>query len=109
MADQRRRPEAIVVTSASQSRAEERDARKRRYLLTMVPRILLIGVAVAFLRPWPWALYPSMILATVLPYFAVVVANSSNRKAGRVDPFDRRDEPAAIGSGRATDPTEPRQ
>lgn len=104
MADQRRRPEPVVVTSAYQSRDDERDTRKQRYLVTMLARIVLIGVSVAFLRPWPWALYPAMLLATVLPYFAVVLANGSNRKAGKVEQFQHVDEPrTAIGSGRTID------
>jgi hypothetical protein len=94
----------VVVTSAFQSRDDERDARKRRYLVTMLVRIVLIGVSVAFLRPWPWALYPAMLLATVLPYFAVVLANGSNRKAGNVEPFEHPGQtPAAISSGRTID------
>lgn len=104
MAEQRRRPEPAVVTSAFQSRDEERDARKQRYLITMLVRIVLIGVSVAFLRPWPWALYPAMLLATLLPYVAVVLANGSNRKAGNIDQFQHVDEPrTAIGPGRTID------
>ena len=105
MADQRqRRPEPVVVTSAAQSRDEERETRKQRYLITMLVRIVLIGVSVAFLRPWPWALYPAMLLATFLPYVAVVLANGSNRKAGGVDQFEHVDEArTAIGTGRTID------
>lgn len=102
MAEQRRRPEPVVVTSAYQSRDDERDSRRKRYAITMLSRLVLIGISVAFLRPWPWALYPAMLLATVLPYVAVVLANGSNRKAGQVSRFDHHDEVAAISSGHRT-------
>ncbi|MGH3744927.1 MAG: DUF3099 domain-containing protein [Mycobacteriales bacterium] len=102
VAERRRNPDPVVVTSAYQNRDEERDSRRKRYAITMLTRIVLIAVSVAFLRPWPWALYPAMLLATVLPYVAVVLANGSNRKAGEVTRFDHRDEVAAIGSGHRT-------
>lgn len=88
MTPQRRRDGPVVVTSAYESRMADVDTRRRHYAYAMVSRILLVGLAVAFLRPWPWALYPSMVVALVLPYFAVVMANISNRKAGQGQRFE---------------------
>ncbi|HEX7355998.1 MAG TPA: DUF3099 domain-containing protein [Mycobacteriales bacterium] len=105
MADERRRPEPFVVTSAPPSRAAELDAKRRHYAITMIARVALIGIAVAFLRPWPWVLYPAMVVAMVLPYIAVVLANSlSGRTDGDVEPFERDPAPTAIRSGRTIDP-----
>lgn len=104
MAEQRRRAEPVVVTSAARSREEELNAKRRHYAVTMISRIALIGIAVAFLRPWPWVLYPAMVLAMVLPYIAVVLANSLSSEPGRIEPFDRDPAPTALISGRTIDP-----
>lgn len=103
---QRRREEPVVVTSAYESRIADVNARRRHYAVTMISRILLVGLAVAFLRPWPWALYPSMAVALVLPYFAVVMANISNRKAGQAERFEHGGRGVgALDAGAVSAPT----
>jgi hypothetical protein len=68
------------VTSAYQSRSEELDARRNRYLWAMGSRVVLFAVTIAFFRGTPWLLYPSMAVSMFLPYVAVVLANGGRKK-----------------------------
>lgn len=106
MADERR---LHNVTSAYQSRADELDARRRRYLITMSARVVLFAVSILFFLHTPWLLYPSMVVSMFLPYVAVVLANGGRRKPPAHDAYVH-DAPAlgaspmvAIGPGRTID------
>jgi len=77
-----RRDQAHLVTEARQSRSEEISQRERRYLALMSIRVIcFVLTVVLFLHHAGWlALIPAA-GAILLPYFAVVVANSRRSPA----------------------------
>ena len=91
-----RKTEPAVITEADWSRFDQHAARKRRYVITMTVRALSIVVA-AIVYTSTHLLWLVLILAalgTVLPWFAVVMANDAppkKRRApqGHVAPPDR--------------------
>lgn len=66
-----------VITSARASRSEEIRRRQQRYLLSMAVRTACFVLAVVASGPLRWAL---IVAALVLPYVAVVVANTSTHR-----------------------------
>jgi hypothetical protein len=77
------------VTSAPQSLAEEQAARIKRYLLTMgIRTVCFVVAAVTATRGAPWWVWGAFaVLAVVLPYVAVVMANAvSPRSRGASSP-----------------------
>src|SRR5579875_496734 len=73
----RSRRQAHLVTEARQPRSAEIGQRQRRYLLMMGIRLACFIVAVVmFLHHAGWLAAIPALGATVLPYFAVVVANA---------------------------------
>lgn len=86
----RHQDEPIRITTAATSRAEDIATRQKRYLLSMSIRsACFVGAVVAFIAGVSW-LWPILITgALVLPYVAVVLANSN---ASRSDAFELRDE-----------------
>jgi hypothetical protein len=94
--DQRKHPEAVRITTAAPSKAEEIAARQRRYLFSMGIRTLCVIGAVVVGDNWlRWVLFAG---AVFLPYVAVVMANAGET---REDAFELRDGSAA---GRELDP-----
>jgi hypothetical protein len=83
-----RRDDAVRITTAASSRADDIAARQKRYLLSMSLRsACFIGAVVAALAGLDW-LWPFLIAgALILPYIAVVLANNS---ATRPDGFSLR-------------------
>ena len=71
--------DVVLVTTAAQSPVEERDARQRRYLITMGIRVIAF-IAAIFLaqRSW-WLATIAITLSLVLPWVAVVAANAPTR------------------------------
>lgn len=67
------------ITSARESRALDRAARSRRYVLTMGVRMVCFALAIIVTGPWRWAFVAG---AVVLPYFAVVLANVASSRQG---------------------------
>jgi hypothetical protein len=88
--DQRKHPEAVRITTAAPSKAEEIAARQRRYLFSMAVRTLCVIGAVV-VGDW-WLRWVLIAGAVFLPYVAVVMANAAN---SRDDAFDLRDGSAA--------------
>ena len=88
-------PTVQSVTSVPESLAEEQAARIKRYLLTMGIRTLCFLLA-AFSGTqgapwWVWGFFA--LLAVVLPYIAVVMANAVRpRRPGDATPVTPRDE-----------------
>jgi type III secretory pathway component EscV len=83
--DQHSSSEAVRITTAAPSKAEEIAARQRRYLFSMAIRTACFIAAVAVGPGWPrWVL---IVLAIILPYVAVVMANVST---SRSDSFEVR-------------------
>lgn len=69
--------EVYTITTAQESAKLERQARTKRYLISMGIRTLCFIGAVITTGPVRWALIAA---AIVLPYIAVVLANSPVRK-----------------------------
>jgi Protein of unknown function (DUF3099) len=97
-------PEPVVqsVTTAPESLAQEQAGRIRRYLLTMAVRttcfILAVVTAMAGAPAWVWG--TMAVLALVLPYIAVVMANAVGPRApeSSVPVTPGEDEPRQLGS-----------
>jgi Flp pilus assembly protein TadB len=68
------RDEPILVTTAPVSPRDERRSRERRYLITMAVRVVAFVVAIVFATGWIRVI--AVILALVLPWVAVVLANA---------------------------------
>jgi hypothetical protein len=72
-----RREGAYLVTEARRSRTEDIAYRERRYLIMMAVRVACFGIAVAlFAAGAGWFAAIPAVGAIVIPYFAVVFANS---------------------------------
>jgi Flp pilus assembly protein TadB len=76
--------EPILVTTAPVSPADERRSRERRYLITMAVRVVAFVVAIVFATGWIRVV--AVILALVLPWVAVVLANAGPTRAAREQP-----------------------
>ncbi len=89
------------VTSAPESLADEQAHRIKRYLLTMgVRTVCFISAVVTASMRAPWWVWGTLaVLALVLPYIAVVMANAvSPRPPGDAPPVTPRgDGPPQIG------------
>lgn len=78
-----RRDQAYVVTEAPLSRGEEIGQRERRYLVMMGIRVVCFVLSVVlFLSHVGWLALIPAVGAILLPYFAVVVANSRRPVTG---------------------------
>lgn len=85
-----RKPQPVLITEAEPSLAEQQAARKKRYALTMGIRIVFIVLAAAFYHI-VWLMLIFAILGTVLPWFAVIMANDRPpKKKLLVNRFDAR-------------------
>lgn len=74
-----RRTEEFVprITTAAESPGKDIDHRQRRYVISMTIRTLcFIGAVLAI--PIPWLSLVLILAALVLPYVAVVMANSAS-------------------------------
>lgn len=100
--DSRRTPaeRPVLITDAQQSRIAEHNARRRRYTITMGVRILcLIAAALVYRTVWLMAIL--VVLACVLPWMAVLIANDRPpKKALRVSRFGHPAPERALESGR---------
>jgi hypothetical protein len=89
----RREPEAIRITTAPASHADDIDRRRRRYVFSMAIRTLCFVGAILVGPGWlRWVLVAG---AFVLPYVAVVMANAASPRiegADLVDPDHGRKE-----------------
>ncbi|HVT64367.1 MAG TPA: DUF3099 domain-containing protein [Mycobacteriales bacterium] len=84
--------EPVLVTTAAQSPVEERNARERRYLITMGIRVIAF-ISAIFLSRWSWWLAAIAIaLSLVLPWVAVVSANAPRRTRSQTRPSLYRGE-----------------
>ncbi|GAB3752380.1 MULTISPECIES: DUF3099 domain-containing protein [unclassified Yimella] len=72
---------------------DDRDTRIRNYLISMSLRTVCFVLAVVLWGPLRWASVICMVGAVLLPYFAVVLANATNKR--RID---------VLGSVRPSDP-----
>lgn len=65
---------SVLITEAALSLSEQQEARKRRYILTMALRAVCLILATVFYQT-PLVMGAFAILAIVLPWIAVMVAN----------------------------------
>jgi Flp pilus assembly protein TadB len=100
-----RRTEPVLITEAQPSLADQHAARKRRYVLTMAVRAVSVVLAAVVYTTTQllWLVLVLAILGTVLPWFAVLMANDGPPKSrAHVHRPDRtlqnRDRPALEGS-----------
>lgn len=68
------REEPVLVTTAGRSPGQDRRDRERRYLITMGFRV--VAFIVALLVTHGWIQVVAIVAALVLPWIAVVMANS---------------------------------
>ena len=109
-----RDPEVIRITSAPQSPQQERGSRERRYVISMSIRTVCFVAAIVVGGGWlRWVLVGA---AFVLPYVAVVMANSASPRVEGTELFDAGagrpelpgsapnsgDDPPAFGDKRGT-------
>lgn len=91
--DHRRRhaDEAVRITSAAESRDVDISSRQRRYVISMSIRLVaFVGAVLAGVNGLHW-LWPILMLAAlVLPYVAVVMANTADTRG---DTFELDDSP----------------
>ena len=85
-----RGPEPVLITEAEPSQAEQHAARVKRYALTMGIRIVFIVLAASFYKI-VWLMLILAVLGTVLPWFAVIMANDRPpKKRLHVNRYDAR-------------------
>lgn len=70
------------ITALPKSPQDDRRTRMHRYLIAMSIRLVCIGLCF-FVQGWWLAVFA--LAAVVLPYFAVVLANTGNETAGAVE------------------------
>jgi hypothetical protein len=78
--------EPVLVTTAAPSPVEERDARERRYLITMGIRVVAFIAAIFLARRSWWLATIAITLSLILPWVAVVAANAPSRARGQSAP-----------------------
>lgn len=97
-----RDPEIVRITSAPESPGVERGSRERRYVISMAIRTAcFIGAVVAGDGWLRWVLVAA---AFVLPYVAVVMANSASPRVEGTDPFVPGFAHRELGDGTPTAP-----
>ena len=85
------RPEPVLITEAEPSLDEQHARRKKRYAITMGIRALSLILAVCLLHVVPlWLDLSLALLGTLLPGFAVVMANDRPPKKRQSLPYVAR-------------------
>ena len=69
-----RRAEPVLITEAQVSRVDQHAARKKRYAITMLVRTVCLLFAAVFYQV-VWLMIILAVLGTILPWFAVIMAN----------------------------------
>lgn len=95
-----RPPEVHSITGAAVSLSSEQTGRTRRYLISMTIRTACVLLAIV-VPGWPrWVFIAG---AVVLPYLAVVVANSGRgRRSAAPAPLPLAARPLALPAGPTT-------
>ncbi|HEY6744601.1 MAG TPA: DUF3099 domain-containing protein [Mycobacteriales bacterium] len=85
--------EPVLITEAQPSLDEQLAARRKKYLLMMLTRIVcLIAAAVFYKNPWLLAVFVAG--AVVLPWMAVLIANDRPpKKAQKVNRYGGHPDP----------------
>jgi Flp pilus assembly protein TadB len=82
------------ITGARRGVREDVDARSRRYLISMGVRTLCFVLAVV---THGWLRWTFVVLALILPYMAVVLANTGRERSVDIPDTDRADDRRALG------------
>ena len=69
-----RRVEPVLITEAQVSQVDQHAARKKRYAITMLIRSVCLILAAVFYQV-VWLMLILAALGTILPWFAVIMAN----------------------------------
>jgi hypothetical protein len=93
--------EAVRITTASTSRAEDIAARQKRYLLAMSFRTMCFIAAIVV--PITWLRILLVVAALVLPYVAVVMANAGASKSDGFALIDGASTSRELPKGTASD------
>lgn len=94
-----RPPEVHTITGAGESLSQEQPGRTKRYLISMTIRTACVLLAIV-VPGWPrWVFLAG---AVILPYLAVVAANSGGRRAGGPPPAPVMPTARMLTSGPAT-------
>ncbi|UDY25136.1 DUF3099 domain-containing protein [Nocardioides sp. Kera G14] len=81
-------PEAIRITDAPAPLSDDIKKRQRRYLAAMLARTaFFIAAGVTGIMGILWLAMICVLLAILLPYVAVVMANASTPKGAETSPF----------------------
>jgi hypothetical protein len=98
----RRDADVVRITSAPESPQVERGGRERRYIISMAIRTVCFVAAVAVGQGWlRWVLVAA---AFVLPYVAVVMANSASPRVEGTEPFVPGSTHRELGEGSSPGP-----
>jgi hypothetical protein len=85
--------EPVLITEAEPSLDDQLAARRNKYLLMMLTRIVCLIAAAAFYRN-PWLLAIFVTGAVVLPWMAVLIANDRPpKKAQKINRFGGHPDP----------------
>jgi hypothetical protein len=100
-----REPEVIRITSAPESPQQELGHRERRYVISMAIRTVCFVGAIAVGPGWlRWVLVAA---AFLLPYVAVVMANSASPRVEGTDPLGPGLTYPELGTGSPDGASEP--
>ncbi|ONH36742.1 DUF3099 domain-containing protein [Protofrankia sp. BMG5.30] len=94
----RRKSDAVLITRAVLSRPEEIRRRQRRYVISMMFRTVCLVLAVVALHGW--LRFGAIVIAVVMPWLAVVVANGG-------PPLKREHPSLYVSPGRSADEPPP--
>lgn len=82
----------VSITSANESLTVEQNRRAIRYFISMMVRTLCFILTVILPSPFRWI---TLLLAVILPYFAVVVANAGRETIHSKDAIISKNKPLA--------------
>ena len=89
-------PDPVIITDARLSASEDLDRRQRRYLWTMLIRVICFAMMI-FVPGW-WKVV-ALLGAVFLPAAAVLLANNQDRRAPASRPPDEETTRPALPSG----------
>ncbi len=82
------------ITDATEAHSQDMDARIRRYLFSMAVRTICVVLVLVVHNPVRWVF---AVLAVILPYVAVVMANAAgNRRGAGARPVTPSPQPVPV-------------
>jgi uncharacterized membrane protein len=84
----------VLITEAEPSRADQFNARRRKYALMMGTRTICLILAAVFYRTSAWLVFAFAVAAVALPWMAVLIANDRPpKKADKVNRYSGHPTP----------------